>query len=103
MNKSNLALRKLIVGLNAKVPLINGQYVTSINLDNAATTPPFYAVLRDIEEFSPWYASVHRGAGYKSILSSNIYEDSRDVVKKFVNTDETRDVVIYTKKYHGGH
>jgi len=95
--KSNSTLRNLIVGLHARLPLINGQYVTSINLDNAATTPPFHAVLRDIEEFSLWYASIHRGAGYKSILSSNIYEDSRDVVKQFVNADVVRDVVIYTK------
>ncbi|MBP2651598.1 MAG: sufS 1 [Firmicutes bacterium] len=62
--------RSLIVGANEKVPLTNGEYVTGINLDNAATTPPLKAVLKEVTEFIPWYSSVHRGTGYKSILSS---------------------------------
>ena len=90
-------LRRLVIGVNAKVPLANGEYVNEINFDNAATTPPFFAVMRQITDFSPWYSSVHRGTGYKSKLSSKIYEQGREIITEFVNADHTRDVVIYTK------
>ena len=90
-------LRSLVVGTDTQVPLGNGGYVTAINFDNAATTPPFFSVMKRIAEFAPWYSSIHRGNGYKSILSSDLYEEGRTVVKKFVNADENRDVVIFTK------
>jgi cysteine desulfurase/selenocysteine lyase len=87
----------LIVGVNKKVPLVTNEYVTAINFDNAATTPPLYSVMQEIEDFAPWYSSIHRGAGYKSILSSDIYEEGRDIIKSFVNADKKKDVLIYTK------
>ncbi|MCX7780500.1 MAG: aminotransferase class V-fold PLP-dependent enzyme [Negativicutes bacterium] len=89
--------RRLVVGVDTPVPLISGAYTTAINFDNAATTPPFCAVMREIEEFAPWYASVHRGAGYKSVLSSNLYEKARDAIRRFVGADAARDIVIFTK------
>ena len=61
------------------VPLVN-----SINFDNAATTPPLFCVLDDIIHFSPYYSSIHRGEGYKSQVSTNLYEETREVVGRFV-------------------
>jgi len=90
-------LRKLVLGVDEKVPLANGKYVTGINFDNAATTPPFISVMEEIMDFAPWYSSIHRGTGYKSRLSSKLYEDGRKIIKDFVNADEYRDIVIYTK------
>lgn len=95
--KLSTYLRSLVVGTETQVPLGNGGYVTAINFDNAATTPPFLSVMEGISQFAPWYSSVHRGTGYKSILSSECYEEGRKVVKKFVNADEDKDVVIFTK------
>ncbi len=80
-----------------QIPLPNGRQVTPINLDNAATTPPFVSVLQAIERFAPWYSSIHRGKGYKSVASTEIYESGRDVIKRFVNADSIKDTVIYTK------
>ena len=94
---SNNDLRELIVGVDKKVPLSDGKYVTAINFDNAATTPVLHSVLREINHFAPWYSSVHRGGGYKSKVSSDIYEQGRDVVQSFVNSDRERDIVIFTK------
>lgn len=90
-------LRKLVVGVNTKVPLVSGEYVDEINFDNAATTPPLRGVIQEIVDFAPWYSSIHRGTGYKSTLSSDVYEQGRKTIKKFVNADDTRDIVIYTK------
>ena len=90
-------LRNLVVGADTKITLDNGKSTIAINFDNAATTPPFRTVMKKIMDFAPWYSSVHRGAGYKSMISSDIYEEGREVIKKFVHADETRDIVIYTK------
>ncbi|MEN6566966.1 MAG: aminotransferase class V-fold PLP-dependent enzyme [Veillonellales bacterium] len=90
-------LRNTVVGANTQIPLANGEYVTAINFDNAATTPPFCAVMREINRFAPWYSSIHRGKGYKSVLSSELYEEGRKVIAGFVKADLSRDVIIYTK------
>ncbi len=90
-------LKDLIVGNDTKIPLANGNFVTAINFDNAATTPPFYPVLQEINTFSPWYSSTHRGTGYKSILSSNMFEYSREVIKDFVGADTEDSTIIFVK------
>lgn len=93
----SFCLRSLVVGMDVQVPLINGQYATAIDFDSAATTPAFFSVIREIINFSPWYAGIYRGKGYKTILTSNLYEEGRYVIKQFVSADHARDVVIYTR------
>jgi len=92
-----LGFRKLVVGLDTKVPLLNGQRITPINFDNAATTPPFVSVMREINRFAPWYASIHRGSGYKSQVSSQIYDDSRNAALDFVQADPDYYTAIFVK------
>ncbi|MBS5825205.1 MAG: aminotransferase class V-fold PLP-dependent enzyme [Clostridium argentinense] len=96
-SKYNNVYRKLVVGVNTKVPLIDGTLVNSINFDNAATTPPLFCVLDDIIHFSPYYSSIHRGEGYKSQVSTNLYEETRDVVGRFVNYDPDYMQTIFVK------
>lgn len=45
----------------------------------------------------PWYSSVHRGSGYKSRLSTEMYEDARRIVGDFVGADPDEHVVIFGK------
>jgi cysteine desulfurase/selenocysteine lyase len=92
-----LELKKYVVGLKTKVPLENGRQVVPINLDNAATTPPFISVMREINKFAPWYSSIHRGLGFKSQVSSDIYEESRREVLEFVQADPDYYTVIYVR------
>jgi selenocysteine lyase/cysteine desulfurase len=89
--------RKLIVGLDVLIPLCNGRRVPAVNFDNAATTPPFKSVMKEIYDFAPWYSSIHRGTGYKSCLSSMVYENSRFDILDFVKGNERYDTVIYVK------
>ena len=89
--------RSLLIGLETQIPLSNGTYATPINFDNAATTPPFVSVMNEINNFAPWYSSIHRGTGYKSVYSSNVYEYSREVIKQFVNADKETSTVIFVK------
>jgi selenocysteine lyase/cysteine desulfurase len=89
--------RGLVVGVNNPVPLSNGNYVTAINFDNAATTPSFSSVLQGINNFSPWYSSIHRGTGYKSQYSSDFYDKSREIIANYVKADYDTNTVIYVK------
>lgn len=99
MQKNSLGseLRKYVVGLKTKIPLENGKSVIPINLDNAATTPPFISVMREVNKFAPWYSSIHRGLGFKSQVSSDVYEESRKEVLDFVKADPDYYTVIYVK------
>lgn len=89
--------RNLVAGVDTRIPLDNGSYTTGINFDNAATTPPFLSVIKEVDSFIPWYSSVHRGKGYKSVVSTNLYEEGRNTIKDFVKADRDNDTVVYTK------
>jgi len=95
LSRSNY--RHLVVGVDTKIPLQNGQYTTAINFDNAASTPPFVSVMEEINHFANMYSSIHRGTGYKSQVSSKLFEEARSIVLKFVNADPFRDTVIFVK------
>ncbi|AZO93820.1 aminotransferase class V-fold PLP-dependent enzyme [Iocasia frigidifontis] len=97
MPLGNSPFRKYILGLETKVPLANGQQTNYINFDNAATTPPLYSVIKTLNDFAPWYSSIHRGQGYKSLLSSEFYEDSRKIVLNFVKGNPVSHTVVYGK------
>lgn len=94
--KYDINYREFIVGAETQIPISNGQMVTSINFDNAATTPPFTSVLQSVVSFAPWYSSIHRGTGYKSQYSSELYENSRDLIKSFVKAGPGN-TVVYVK------
>lgn len=89
--------RGFIVGVNNAIPLSNGEHVTAINFDNAATTPPFTTVMQAINNFAPWYSSIHRGTGYKSQVSSEFFDKSREIITSFVKADFDTNSVIYVK------
>lgn len=95
LSRSNY--RHLVVGADTKIPLKNGQLATAINFDNAASTPPFVSVMEEIVKFSTMYSSIHRGTGYKSQFSSQLFEEARSIVIKFVNADPLHDTVIFVK------
>jgi selenocysteine lyase/cysteine desulfurase len=93
----SLNLRNRVLGVNCKVPLLDGRLVSYINLDNAASTPPFVYVLDTIEQFIPYYSSVHRGMGFKSRLSTVAYDQAHDIIGSFVGADMTSNTVIFGK------
>jgi selenocysteine lyase/cysteine desulfurase len=94
---STAALRERIVGHDRLVPLLDGTEVPYLNLDNAASTPALRDVLEAVEQFLPWYASVHRGTGFKSRLSTDAYDRAHRVVGAFVGADPDRNTVVFGK------
>ncbi|NLT95225.1 MAG: aminotransferase class V-fold PLP-dependent enzyme [Clostridia bacterium] len=89
--------RYLVAGVETKVPIADNRLVTAVNFDNAASTPPFVSVLKEIANFAPWYSSIHRGKGYKSQICSDFYDCSRQIIADFVKADLTDKTVIYVK------
>jgi cysteine desulfurase/selenocysteine lyase len=83
--------------LAQKVPRLDGSLGPYINFDNAASTPALRVVMKAVNDFMPWYASVHRGAGFKSRLATHAYETARAVVMLFVGADPAEHVCIFGK------
>jgi selenocysteine lyase/cysteine desulfurase len=54
-----------------------------LSMDAAASTAALPQVAARVAELLPWYSSVHRGAGYKSQLSTCAYEDARSAALAF--------------------
>ena len=68
---------RALVGDGSMVPCVDGQDRPYIGLDAAASTSALPLVAHAVEDFLPWYSSVHRGAGYKSQRSTSAYEAAR--------------------------
>jgi cysteine desulfurase/selenocysteine lyase len=97
LTKDSLNLRQSILGLEKQVPLLDGRLVPYVNLDNAASTPPFKIVMETVAEFMPYYSSVHRGTGFKSRLSTVAYDQAHEIIGRFVGADLDTNTVIFGK------
>ena len=89
--------RERVVGIHERFPLLDGRLAPYVNLDNAASTPPFKEVLEAVQRFLPYYSSVHRGSGFKSRLSTAAYDEAHDVIARFVGADTGTSTVIFGK------
>jgi hypothetical protein len=78
-----------VVGHGTLAPLVDGRRVPYANLDVAASAPALQAVADRVTATLPLYASVHRGAGYLSQVSTALYEQSRRTIGEFA-TPPTR-------------
>ncbi|MDR2577977.1 MAG: aminotransferase class V-fold PLP-dependent enzyme [Chitinispirillales bacterium] len=101
-NYAETTIRDLVDGLDALVELADGRMVPAINLDNAATTPAFKAVLEEILKESKYYASIGRGTGQKSRHSTQVYEKARGDVLAFFGADSAKYSVIYVNNTTDG-
>ncbi len=80
------------------VPCLDGLERPYRDLDCAASTPALQSVADRVNEFLPWYSSVHRGAGYKSRRATEAYEAARDSVRRFARRPaEGDDVVVLVR------
>lgn len=89
-------MRDNIKGINIQVP-VRGKKRKYIYFDNAASTPALIPVMNEVYDYMNWYSGVHRGTGYKSVLSSKIYDDSHSIIGEYVGADLSRDTVIMVK------
>ncbi|MEV5540477.1 aminotransferase class V-fold PLP-dependent enzyme [Saccharopolyspora shandongensis] len=85
-----------VVGRSLQVPLVTGEHIGYANLDHGASAPCLEPVQSAVNELLPWYASVHRGAGFASQVCTRVYEGARDKLRAFVGARRT-DSVIFTR------
>jgi selenocysteine lyase/cysteine desulfurase len=83
-----------LIGDGQLVPCVDGSERPYIGLDGAASTGALPSVAARVNDFLPWYSSVHRGAGYKSRLSTASYEAARQAALRFAGRDGGSDVAI---------
>ncbi len=72
-----------LVGAHLGVPCLDGETRPYRDLDCGASTPALQVVADRVNEFLPWYSSVHRGAGYKSRQATAAYEEARESTHDF--------------------
>ena len=72
-----------LVGDGIPVACADGTERPYLSLDAAASTSALGPVLTRVEEFLPWYSSVHRGAGHKSQVATGAYEQARAAALAF--------------------
>ncbi|MFD0268316.1 aminotransferase class V-fold PLP-dependent enzyme [Streptomyces sp. NPDC127106] len=85
-----------VLGRDVTVPLVTGGEVTYAALDYAASAPALQRVWDDVAAYAPYYGSVHRGAGYLSQLSTDLFEQSRAAVAAFLDCRPS-DQVVFTR------
>jgi selenocysteine lyase/cysteine desulfurase len=86
-----------LVGDEITSRCLDGSEPKYLDFDFAASTGALSSVAEAVTDFLPYYASVHRGAGYKSIASSAAYESARHAVFSFARRDGRDDVVILVR------
>ncbi|MEV6315133.1 aminotransferase class V-fold PLP-dependent enzyme [Streptomyces sp. NPDC051776] len=85
-----------VLGRDVLVPLVTGGEVSYAALDYAASAPALQRVWDDVAAYAPYYGSVHRGAGYLSQLSTDLFENSRAAVAEFLGC-RADDQVVFTR------
>jgi selenocysteine lyase/cysteine desulfurase len=85
-----------LVGAGTRVPLVPSGSARYVDLDSAASTRALAAVAQRVTDVLPSYASVHRGAGHLSRVSTALYESARDTVARFVGA-RADDVCVVTR------
>ncbi|MEU5632633.1 aminotransferase class V-fold PLP-dependent enzyme [Streptomyces rishiriensis] len=85
-----------VLGRDVTVPLVTGGEVAYAALDYAASAPALQRVWDDVAAYAPYYGSVHRGAGYLSQLSTDLFENARRTVTEFLDC-RSDDQLIFTR------
>lgn len=84
----------LAAGLTCR--LADGSVVEHANLDHGASAPALVAVKQAVDTATRTYASVHRGKGHASQVSSRYYEAAREEVARYVGARRD-DIVVFTR------
>ncbi|HEY1968847.1 MAG TPA: aminotransferase class V-fold PLP-dependent enzyme [Pseudonocardia sp.] len=71
-------------GADSRTRLHDGRDVRVVQLNNAATTPPFASTLRAVEEFLGNYGALHRGAGPRARATVDTVELALQRIRSFI-------------------
>lgn len=90
----NIDYRNLFIGVDTPIYLKNNQNVIPIGFDNGATTPSFKSSYREFTRGLITYGAVARGTGQKSEITTQNYENARQIIKDFFNQGNNDDYTV---------
>lgn len=89
-----------VESLRADFPILNTRVHGDkqlVYLDNAATTQRPRQVIQTLTDaYEQHYANVHRGIHWLSEQSTDLYEEARESVRRFINAEHRREVIFTT-------
>ena len=59
------------------------------------TLKAFAELVQSVHAALETYSNVHRGSGHKSLVSTHLYEQARDIVLEYLNLDKGKYVIIF--------
>ena len=83
-----------LLGQGGSAPCVDGVERPYVDLDAAASTAALVEVAAAVNDFLPGYASIHRGAGWRSRTSTAAYEQARQTVLAFAGRERSDDVAV---------
>ena len=90
--------RYLYDGIDDQIKLSDGTYITPINFDNGATTPPLKSVTKIISDNIKNYGPIARGVGFKGEYCTMMFGQARAIILNFFGLGGVNShTVIYTK------
>ena len=82
------------LGQGGAAPCADGAERPYVDLDAAASTGALVEVAAAVNDFLPGYASIHRGAGWRSRTSTAAYEEARHAILAFAGREHSDDVAV---------
>ncbi|MDT7594093.1 MAG: hypothetical protein QOG57_1245 [Pseudonocardiales bacterium] len=73
-----------VLGADSRTTLADGRDVRVVQLNNAATTPPFERTAREVQEFLGCYGALHRGAGPRARATVEAVERAVQRISTFI-------------------
>jgi selenocysteine lyase/cysteine desulfurase len=73
-----------VLGADSRTTLADGRDVRIVQLNNAATTPPFERTVREVQEFLGCYGALHRGAGPRARVTVEAVERAIARISTFI-------------------
>jgi selenocysteine lyase/cysteine desulfurase len=84
-----------VLGTDTTTTLLDGRRVRVVQLNNAATTPPFEQTLREVDRFLAHYGALHRGAGPRARQTVRAVEEALDRIRRFIG-QPADNVLLFT-------
>jgi selenocysteine lyase/cysteine desulfurase len=77
-----------VLGAGSVTTLADGRDVRVVQLNNAATTPPFERTVYEVQEFLGCYGALHRGAGPRARVTVDAVEQAVRRITAFIGQPE---------------
>ena len=84
------------LALRQRIEVLHDQLLQAFTQDPTLRPRDVIVMVPDVAAYAPYYGSVHRGAGYLSQLSTDLFEASRATVAEFLGC-RPDDQVVFTR------